>query len=378
MQNWLLNLSILLNLLELIYGFDNFGNTNNSTRLPPCKACKVFVDSFKKGLERTSKYKFEGGDTAWEEEKLGQYSTSEVRFVEIHEKLCSELKVGKEQCYELLEQLDDKLEEWWFNRQKEESDLVKYLCIDNIEVCCPEFHFGRECMPCPGYPDKICNNNGKCKGSGTRKGDGKCHCYQGYAGDYCDECAKSYYESYRDEKKFLCSGCHISCDGPCFKAGPKGCSKCKPGWVMSKEDECLDINECAAPINPCTPLQFCVNNDGSFRCLDCDRSCAGCTGDGPDMCKNCASGYLKKDNICVDSKEESRQNFVSSSRYLTYLGLCIATCIILKKNLYLAAVIGFFVAIYITVAEYILNNHSTIDKKDIGNQLAEQVMKVFN
>lgn len=380
MQHWSNYLCLIL-FLEFrgIYGFEDFGKAHNSTKLPPCRACKTLVDSFKQGLETTSKYKFEGGDTAWEEEKLGQYATSEVRFVEIHEKLCSEVKSGSERCYELLEQYDDRLEDWWFNKQQEEPDLFKYLCIDVFKVCCPEYHYGKDCKPCLGFPDAICHNNGKCKGAGTRKGDGKCHCDQGYEGDYCDKCAKGYYESYRDEEKFLCSICHISCDGYCTAIGPKGCSKCNSGWLMSKEGECLDINECTAHDSPCTPLQFCVNKEGSYRCLDCDRSCAGCTGDGPDMCRNCASGYYKKDNICIDSSEESRRSFVSFSRYLTYLGLCIATCIILNKNTYLAAVVGSFVAIYITVAEYMLNTPpSMLDKNDIGNQVAEQVIKAFN
>ena len=42
-------------------------------------ACSVLVKSFEKGLERTSRGKFEGGDTAWEEKNQGKgYSTSEV------------------------------------------------------------------------------------------------------------------------------------------------------------------------------------------------------------------------------------------------------------------------------------------------------------
>lgn len=379
MNHWLIYLCFVFYLIiEVIYGFENFGKSHNSTKLPPCRACKSFIESFKRGLDRTAKYKFEGGDTAWEEQKLGQYATSEVRFVEIHENLCSELPAGKEQCYQLLEKYDDKLEDWWFNKQKEEPDLYKYLCIATFKVCCPEFHFGKECKPCPGYPDSICNHNGKCKGAGTRKGDGKCHCDKGYDGDYCDKCAKQHYESYRDDKKILCTECHLSCDGTCTKAGPNGCTSCKSGWLMNKEGECLDINECTAPKIPCTPLQFCVNNDGGYRCLDCDKSCAGCIGDGPDMCVNCAAGFYKNDNMCVDSSEESRKSFVSVSRYLTYLGLCIATCIILNKNTYLAAIVGLCVGVYITVAEYMLNTPPTFDKNDIGNQVVEQVMKAFN
>ncbi|KAJ8956218.1 hypothetical protein NQ317_019074 [Molorchus minor] len=303
------------------------------------------------GLERTSKFKFEGGDTAWEEEKLGSYATSEVRFVEIQEKLCSEVTIGKDQCYNLLEEYDE-----------------------SLEAC---YTLEKECMPCPGFPDNICHNNGHCKGSGTRKGDGKCHCDRGYAGDYCDKCANSYYESYRDDKKLLCSECHISCEGDCTKAGAIGCTKCKSGWVLDKEKGCLDLNECATSKSPCSPLQFCVNNEGGYRCLDCDRSCAGCTGDGPDMCVNCASGYYKKDNICIDASDESRKNFVFYSRYLTYMGLCIATFIILNKSTYLAAIVGSCVAIYISVSEYMLNSAPT-PKKNIEHQVAEQVLKAFN
>lgn len=80
---------------------------------------------------------------------------------------------------------------------------------------------------------------------------------------------------------------------------PSGCGTCAPGWVMNKEKGCTDINECASAKPACGPLQFCVNTEGSYRCLECDRSCAGCTGDGPDMCINCANGYTLINNMCV-------------------------------------------------------------------------------
>lgn len=31
---------------------------------------------------------------------------------------------------------------------------------------------------------------------------------------------------------------------------------------------------------------------------DCDRSCNGCDGDGPDNCFACAKGYFLNDNMC--------------------------------------------------------------------------------
>jgi hypothetical protein len=55
---------------------------------------------------------------------------------------------------------------------------------------------------------------------------------------------------------------------------------------------------------------------------------------------------------------------------MTYLGLCVATCIILNKNTTLAAVIGIAVAIYISVSEYVLNSPPT--PKTDG--LAEQIL----
>ncbi|XP_060526520.1 cysteine-rich with EGF-like domain protein 2 [Cylas formicarius] len=352
----------------------NVRKDKEKTRLPPCRACRVFVDSFKKGLERTAKYRFEGGDTAWEEEKLGSYATSEIRFVEIHEKLCSEVIVGKDHCYVLLEEYDEVLENWWFKLQKDRPDLLEYLCIDTFKVCCPDLHFGRDCTPCKGYPDKVCNNSGKCRGSGTRKGNGTCQCDVEYVGEYCEQCADNYYESYRDEKKLLCSRCHASCDGKCTKAGPEGCEKCKLGFLQS-ETGCADVNECLNAESPCSTSQFCVNAEGSYRCLDCDKSCDGCRGDGPDECVNCAPGYKKRNTLCVSINTEDRKLHVSVYRYLTYLGLCVCTYIVSNKNMYLAAFIGLCVALYIAMSEYV--NSGVSEKGDVGEQLAEQIMKSF-
>lgn len=53
-------------------------------------------------MTKTARGKFEGGDADWEEKKLRSYSNSEVRLVEIQEKLCSEVSRGEDQvvpCY---------------------------------------------------------------------------------------------------------------------------------------------------------------------------------------------------------------------------------------------------------------------------------------
>lgn len=46
----------------------------------------------------------------------------------------------------------------------------------------------------------------------------------------------------------------------------------------------------------------------------------------------------------------------SSLRYLTYLGMCLSTCIILQSSTSLAALVGLCVAAYISLSEYSIQN----------------------
>lgn len=73
----------------------------------------------------------------------------------------------------------------------------------------------------------------------------------------------------------------------------------------------------------------------------------------------------------TDSEQENRKQHVFMTRYLTYLGLCIATCIILQRSIYLAAVVGLAVATYISVSEYILNTPPTLNTSDLAQQLMQ-------
>lgn len=63
--------------------------------------------------------------------------------------------------------------------------------------------------------------------------------------------------------------------------------------------------------------------------------------------------------IFTETSQESRKQYVSVTRYLMYLGLCISTCIIFQRSVVLAAVIGLSVAVYISVSEYVLNQPPT-------------------
>ncbi|XP_051172044.1 cysteine-rich with EGF-like domain protein 2 [Leptopilina boulardi] len=355
--------------LLLIITCQVFGNRKSkitdeelfATQLPPCAACKELIKSFIGGMNATKRGKYEGGDSAWEEDKLGSYSRSELRFTEIQELMCKDVKQGKNQCHYLADEYENILQEWWFKEQDKQTDIYAFVCIEKLKHCCPDKHFGKNCDSCPGYPDKVCHNNGKCKGSGTRKGNGQCLCEKGYAASDCSECDSGFYQVYKDENKFLCTACHSSCAGPCNGPGPRNCINCSKGWQFVKDKGCLDIDECIMSEKPCKTNQFCVNEEGFYKCLECDKVCNGCIGDGPDMCIKCADGYHKKDNFCIHSDTHGRKKAENVTRYITYFGLVVATSIIFKRNIYAASFIGLLVGLYITVSEYMVANTNIQD-----------------
>lgn len=316
--------------------------------LPPCQACKTFVNSFLLGVNVTNK-KYLSDDES--DSNVAEDSDgSSKRLTEIKRNMCSDVQRGQKQCYTLTEDWEYLIDDWWTEGQKSTDDIFTWLCIKKVEHCCPENHFGADCKACDGYPDAICSNNGKCKGAGTRKGNGECLCNPGYNGHKCNECDTLYYESYRDDDKLLCSKCHFACRISCTTSGPKACKECNPGWLNDPDHGCMDINECAS-LSPCKNAEFCVNTEGSFSCLKCDPSCDGCHGDGPDMCVKCALGFFLKDGLCT---QRDRAENMDWARYFTYLGLCVATCIIFQKNTVIASIIGLCVAIYVSVSEYML------------------------
>lgn len=286
-----------------------------SKTLGECQACKLFVESFKKGLERTARGKYEGGDAAWEEEKLKKsYKRSEMRLIDIQDGICKEEKDYSIQCHHIAEKAEEYIESWWAQNPDESDDLFSYICVDNLKMCCPKHHFGKECTPCSGDHNNLCSGNGKCRGDGTRKGNGTCLCDAGYTGENCDQCSVGYYLSYKDDNKMLCSPCHRACMGGCRQGTQKDCAACKPGFIFDSDEGCLDINECD-DINRCTKDQFCLNSIGSFACIPCDKSCSGCHGDGPDMCRKCAKGYSKKGEFCVgDREDEDPMEAMTASR----------------------------------------------------------------
>ncbi|XP_023948959.2 cysteine-rich with EGF-like domain protein 2 isoform X2 [Bicyclus anynana] len=288
---------------------------NAPKNIGECMSCKIFVESFKKGLERTSRGKYEGGDAAWEEEKLKKtYKRSEIRLVDIQEGICKDESKYGIQCHHVANKAEDFIEEWWAQNPDESEDLYSYICIDKLKFCCPKNHFGKDCKPCLGDHSNLCSGNGKCRGEGTRKGNGTCLCDTGYYGENCDQCADGYFLSYKDDNKMLCSECHVACLGGCQGGTPKDCVACKPGFIFDTSVGCLDINECEDD-KTCTEDQICLNSLGSFACMNCDKACEGCHGVGPDMCKKCAPGYIRDGEYCViESKAEDVGDISATTR----------------------------------------------------------------
>ncbi|XP_047543547.1 cysteine-rich with EGF-like domain protein 2 isoform X1 [Vanessa atalanta] len=340
----------------------NPGLLTPSKSIGECQSCRLFIDSFKNGLERTSRGKYEGGDAAWEEEKLKKsYKRSEIRLVDIQENICKEVSKYSNQCHHMAEQAEEYIEEWWAQDPDESTDLYTYICIQKLQVCCPKHHYGKDCMPCIGDHDNLCSGNGKCRGDGTRKGNGTCLCNPEYTGTNCEQCALGYFELELEDKKVKkCFQCHRSCLGGCRQATQRDCVACKPGYLLDPKEGCVDINECRDD-KICTKDQFCLNSMGSYACVDCDKSCKGCFGDGPDTCVKCAKGYLLKDEVCIsDVEQEEPSQRLTSARYMTYVGLIITTGILLPKSTPLGGLVGILVLSYIMGSEYycMINGHT--------------------
>ena len=129
-----------------------------------------------------------------------------------------------------------------------------------------------------------------------------------------------------------------------------------------------DVDECASSRPPCKKNEFCVNTDGSHKCFACDKACAACFGDGPDSCTECAPDFVMQkhkegseeigEGVCVNKETASRMFNISSTRYFTYFGLCVAACIIFQRSAYISGALGLVIAFYISLSEYYLQDSS--------------------
>lgn len=293
-------------LLATSWGLSALGKSNDKDP-SKCDVCRHLVEGFEKQLKRTARLNFAGGDVAWEEERKLSYATSETRFLEILEEVCtaggdSELTRN---CEMMLEDQEELVETWWFKHRDEDKDLMAWLCISKMKECCTENRYGTDCKPCPGGVDTPCGGAGTCTGAGDRKGSGKCVCNAGYAGHSCGECSTAYIDV-DNSSALTCKSCHRSCALNCSGIGPGDCDDCKSGW-LEDDDVCKDIDECAEQSPPCQETgKYCSNTEGSYRCASCHRACAdNCTGGNAASCRECASGYERSSISlpCVDTNE---------------------------------------------------------------------------
>jgi len=280
-----------------------------------CSTCQELVQKFYQGMDKTAKNHFGGGDTAWEESRLGNYARSETRLLEILENVCKGASKDSA-CHAMVEEHEEEIESFWFKKQNQLSQLENHLCISIAKVCCPSGKYGETCKECPGGANSPCFGRGKCNGNGTRSGNGKCKCDTQFSGEFCDECSDGYY----DAGNLTCEECHESCDSTCSSGTSAGCDSCKDGYIDNSDGKgCVDIDECIDETHKhdCVEGKFCINEKGSFRCNECDPACLqGCVGTGRLSCNGCNPGWEQMaTGGCVDIDECIDENICETGTY---------------------------------------------------------------
>ncbi|TMS37847.1 hypothetical protein L596_004694 [Steinernema carpocapsae] len=87
---------------------------------------------------------------------------------------------------------------------------------------------------------------------------------------------------------------------------PQNVSQCAPGFRDSDgKGVCKDIDECAAGMHRCTPLQTCQNTDGNYKCVEkrCSWNEIQNPRTGECIPVECPEGYLPNSGSCVDINE---------------------------------------------------------------------------
>ncbi|KAL3982339.1 TLR4 regulator and MIR-interacting MSAP family protein [Acanthocheilonema viteae] len=324
-----------------------------------CRQCSLAVETFKAGLKKTENQHFAGGNTDWEERKLGKFAKSEIRLVEIMEHLCKtkylddsngfrDVKDIEFKCQQLVEEHEESIENWYFHKQLSNPNFLKWLCFEKLRLCCDAGHFGTDCKPCPGV-DKglpVCSGHGSCQGDGSREGSGKCKCDMGYVGFMCSNCDANYYAT-RNSSTFICSECHKSCKSGCSDSGPRNCKECHAGWIMNDSNECEDVNECLGK-NRCSGEHIkCNNTEGSYECI-------------------CEKGFVKDSNgVCeIDVKAPPEKLWVRPNRLLRWFsitGLCILVSVVIWRRSFSLFIFAALCALAALFIEFYFD-HSSFSK----------------
>jgi len=286
-----------------------------------CPGCKTLSDNFAKEFGNTKGRSSGGGNSAWEEARGIKYDTSEQRLFEILDGICN----SNSECNAALEQVEEAIEAWWPEREDKDSadGFFEAMCVNEAKVCCKPGFFGKSCAACPGGADKPCGGNGNCKGAGTRTGNGKCKCDDGYSGKTCSKCKKTHFlQGSGHEEGMSCIKCDDACKQSCKGPGAEFCDECKAGYTTPASGTgCEDVDECALKTATCDKSKYCANTPGNYTCESCDASCHaddGCTGPLPVDCaeQSCADGYtFDAEKGCTDVDECGTGHTCDADKY---------------------------------------------------------------
>jgi len=229
-----------------------FGAAKTKTE---CEACKELQKGIEKNLEKTRNQNFGGGNSNWEESRLGAWATSETRMIQTIEYACQ----GDFRCSSFLEEYEEDIEDWFKTGpdsapEEDRIDFFKKFCVEKSKACCKdENSFGKECTPCPtNVNQEICSGRGTCEGAGDRKGKGGCKCNVGYKGKNCDKCASEYFleQEVTMTEKPLCTRCKHKCK-ECKGKGK--CLGCRDGFEIEGEINEDGTHDCRKIPPPPTP-----------------------------------------------------------------------------------------------------------------------------
>lgn len=230
-----------------------FGQAKTKTE---CEACKELQKGIERNLEKTRNQNFGGGNSNWEESRLGSWATSETRMIQTIEYACQ----GDFRCSSFLEEHEEDIEDWFKTGpdsapEEDRIDFFKQFCVEKSKACCEDENaFGKDCTPCPtNVNQEICSGRGTCEGAGDRKGKGGCKCNSGYKGKNCDKCSSEYFleaEITMTEKP-LCTRCMHKCKE--CKGGKGKCLGCREGYEIEGEINEDGTHDCKKPTPPPTP-----------------------------------------------------------------------------------------------------------------------------
>ncbi|PAA87523.1 hypothetical protein BOX15_Mlig018256g1, partial [Macrostomum lignano] len=147
-------------LLSLISHVAQSGSPDSQQLSSQCQACSAIAAAFQRGLERTARDNFGGGNTNWEETRLGTYALSETRLVDITDRLCKDKDnemngVTSSECHAMLEKIEEDIEKFWFGAFKANptsASLRDSVCVNGTAACCAYGRWDRSARPAPTAP----------------------------------------------------------------------------------------------------------------------------------------------------------------------------------------------------------------------------------